>query len=71
MQNIFLVLKSFIKFRLTGTYAFCIFFIATVYRYMEYGPMHFQSYYYSEECRDSPWRQLLYINNFKNAKDVS
>ena len=38
---------------------------------MEYGPMHFQSYYYSKECRDSPWRQLLYINNFKNAKDVS
>ena len=47
--------------------------MATVYRYLEYGPLHYQSFYASPECRKSPWRQLLYINNFiaDNSGDVS
>ena len=63
----------FFIFRLTGTYAYCIFFIATVFRYIDYGPLQFQNLWQSPECRKSPWRQLLYINNFyaDNSGDVS
>ena len=42
---------------------------------MEYGPLHYQSYpgATGPECRKSPWRQLLYINNWytENSGNVS
>ena len=47
-----------------------IFFIATVYRHMVFGPQNVQSEVWSKFCRDDPWTNLLYINNF-NLKDVT
>ena len=40
---------------------------------MEFGPRHYQSFFTSMECRKSPWRQLLYINNWyaENSGGVS
>ena len=68
-----MILNFWLQNRLTGTYAYLIFFFATVYRYTEFGPRHFQSYSPGAECRKSPWRQLLYINNWyaDNSGSVS
>ena len=65
-----LIIKKVWFCRLTGTYAFVIFFIATVYRHMEFGPQNVQSEVWSKFCREDPWTNLLYINNF-NLKDVT
>ena len=37
---------------------------------MEFGPQNVQSEVWSKFCREDPWTNLLYINNF-NLKDVS
>ena len=68
-----MILNFLLQNRLTGTYAYLIFFFATVYRYMDFGPRHYQSFFTSLECRKSPWRQLLYINNWyaENSGGVS
>ena len=40
---------------------------------MEFGARHYQSFSQGPECRKSPWRQLLYINNWyaENSGGVS
>ena len=49
--------------RLTGFYAFLIFFLTTVWRHCGSGPNHrFVSE--AEDCARNPWVNLLYINNF-------
>ena len=50
-------------YRLTGFYAFLIFFLATVWRHLKIGPNQFLEQV-SEQCSKSPWVNLLYINNF-------
>ena len=50
--------------RLTGFYAFFIFFLATVWRHFGSGPNH-TLWYESERCTKNPWVDLLYINNFR------
>ena len=50
-------------YRLTGFYAFVIFFLSTVWRHLKIGPNQFLEQV-SEECSKSPWVNLLYINNF-------
>ena len=37
---------------------------------MEFGPQSVQSEVWSKFCREDPWTNLLYINNF-NLKDVT
>ena len=62
-------IQSTINFRLTGTYAFVIFFVGTVYRYMEFGPLNLQSLMSSQQCREYQWLNLVYLNNFKFGAD--
>jgi peptidoglycan/LPS O-acetylase OafA/YrhL len=50
-------------FRLTGTYAYLIFFLATVLRHTDTGPYHTGSIE-ADQCSSNPWTNLLYINNF-------
>ena len=58
-----------LTFRLTGTYAFVILFVSSVYRYMEFGPLNLQSLTTSQQCRENPWLNLVYLNNFKFGSD--
>ena len=49
--------------RLTGFYAFLIFFLSTVWRHCGSGPNHsFETE--AEDCARNFWVNLLYINNF-------
>ena len=49
--------------RLTGFYAFLIFFLSTLWRHCASGPNHdFEPE--AEDCARTPWLNLLYINNF-------
>ena len=50
-------------YRLTGTYAYLYFFLATVLRHCDTGPYHTGSIE-AEQCSKNPWTNLLYINNF-------
>ena len=56
--------------RLTGTYGFVIFFVATVFRYMEYGPVNIQTLMSTPKCRENSWYNLLYINNFQSLPEM-
>lgn len=48
--------------RLTGVYAFLIFYFASVHRFFELGPTHYNSI--DIGCRSSSvWVNFLYINN--------
>ena len=48
---------------MTGTYAFLIFLMATVWRHTDSGPLHMGEYV-ADQCAKNPWTNLLYINNF-------
>ena len=61
--------KSFINTcyfsdRLTGFYAFLIFFLATVWRHCGSGPNH-NFVAEADLCAKNPWVNLLYLNNFE------
>jgi len=49
--------------RITGFYAFLIFFLSTVWRHLAIGPNQFLEQA-ADECGKTPWVNLLYINNF-------
>ena len=67
----YFTLKTFVfHCRLTGTYGFVIFFVATVFRYMEYGPVNIQSLISIPNCRENSWYNLLYINNFQSQPEL-
>ena len=50
-------------FRLTGSYAFIIFFVSTVWRHCDLGPFHYGDLE-ADQCSKTPWTNLLYVNNF-------
>ena len=50
--------------RLTGFYAFLIFFLTTVWRHCGSGPNH-AFFDEAELCAKNPWVNLLYLNNFE------
>ena len=55
--------ESYFSDRLTGFYAFMIFFLSTVWRHCGSGPNHiFEDD--AEDCARSFWVNLLYSNNF-------
>ena len=49
--------------RLTGSYAFIIFFVSTVWRHCDRGPFHYGELE-ADQCSKTPWTNLLYVNNF-------
>ena len=49
--------------RLTGSYAFIIFFLSTVWRHCDIGPFHYAELE-AEQCAKTPWTNLFYVNNF-------
>ena len=66
------LLKSFLLYRnicptffsrLTGSYAFIIFFLSTVWKHCDSGPFHYGELE-ADACSKASWINLLYINNF-------
>eukprot|EP00095_Tigriopus_kingsejongensis_P002500 maker-scaffold64_size435223-snap-gene-2.28 protein:Tk02500 transcript:maker-scaffold64_size435223-snap-gene-2.28-mRNA-1 annotation:"hypothetical protein DAPPUDRAFT_60562" len=52
--------------RLTGVYAMLVFFMATIYRYLELGPTSFVNAEVTM-CQDTWYRNLFYFNNFQGS----
>ena len=48
---------------MTGSYAFIIFFVSTVWRHCDLGPFHYGELE-ADQCSKTPWTNLLYVNNF-------
>ena len=68
-KKLSMTLSIDIFFRLTGIYAFIVFFHVSVYRHVNFGPTHYPDIEVGI-CRKAPWRNLLYINNlFLNSKE--
>ena len=52
---------SCLNFRLTGVYAFCIFFQASLVSAFTYGPMASDGDIMIEGCRKYSWRNIFYL----------
>lgn len=62
---------GWIFFRLTPVYAFVIFYYATLFYHIGSGPLwNLIIQPEVEDCRDNWWTNLLYVNNYVNAKHM-
>lgn len=64
----FVLLIHYVIFRVTPLYAFVIFFCATMFEFVGFGPM-WKTIISPEvqDCRANWWTNLLYISNYVNA----
>ena len=58
------MMRFFFRHRLTGSYAFILFFLSTVWRHCDSGPFHYGAFE-ADGCKKTPWTNLLYVNNFE------
>ena len=49
--------------RLTGIYAFILFFMVSLWAHLGLGPGH-TNQLETDYCKKNPWTNLLYVNNF-------